>query len=102
MLALVDLNAPCRVDVGIEDPAQKRQLQRPSSLSGITAVAARHGVVEPTVRGAGINLDGVAFVVAVETVAKSAHIVERDEVVGLTKNAEDGAFDALPACRRAA
>ena len=45
-------------------------------------------------RRAGIDLDGVGLVVAIETVAKAPHVGQRDDVIGLAEYAEHRAFDA--------
>src|SRR6266508_78082 len=93
MLALVDLHPPRPVVAGIKHALEKGELQRPAGLRLGAAVAARHGVVEPAVRRAGIDLDRVAFAMAIEAVAEAAHVVERDHVIGLAENAENRALD---------
>src|SRR5262245_62547478 len=94
MLAFVDLHSPAAVVARIEHALEERALQRPAGLRLRAAIAARHGVVEPSVRRAGIDLDGIALVVAIEAIAQAPHVGERDHVVRLAENAEDRALDA--------
>src|SRR5580704_10968606 len=60
---LVDLHATRCVVAWIEHSLKKRQLERPRRLGRVAAITARHGVVEPAVRRAGIDLDRVGLVV---------------------------------------
>src|SRR5262245_18437752 len=94
MLALVDLHPLRAVIARIEHALEERALQRPASFRLRAAIAAGHGVVEPAVRRAGIDLDGIALVVAIEAIAQAPHVGERDDVVRLAENAEHRAFDA--------
>src|SRR5579862_1583815 len=63
VFGLVDLHATRCVVAGIEHTPEKRQLKRPRRLGRVAAIAARHGVVEPAVRRAGIDLDRIGLVV---------------------------------------
>src|SRR5262249_5848070 len=57
VLAFVDLNAMRMVVAGIQHLREEGALQRPARLRLLAPVAAGHGVVEPAVRRAGIDLD---------------------------------------------
>src|SRR5580704_593861 len=57
VLGFVNLHATRCVVARIEHSLEKRQLKRPRRFGRVTAVAARHGVVEPAVRRAGIDFD---------------------------------------------
>src|ERR1700722_5862522 len=84
----VNLYAARCVVTRIEHSLKKRQLKRPCGLGRVATIAARHGVVEPAVGRAGIDLDRIGLVVAIEAVAQAPHVGERDHMVGLAKNAE--------------
>src|SRR5262249_18276497 len=71
-----------------EHACEEALLRRPSGVRLPLPIAARHGVVEPTVRGILIDVDIVALAVLFEAVAKSPHVVERNEVVGLAEGRE--------------
>src|SRR5580704_13091145 len=94
VFGLVNLHAARCVVTRIEYTPEKRQLKRPRRLGRGAAITAWHGVVEPAVRRAGIDLDRVGLVVAIETVAQAPHVGERDHVVGFAENAEHRAIDA--------
>src|SRR5882672_5981757 len=83
MVAFVGLDAPRAVMAGVKHGHEEGALQRPAGLRLRAAIAAGHGVVEPAMRRAGIDLDRVGLVVAVEAVAETPDVVERDHVVGL-------------------
>src|SRR5271169_1518491 len=76
VLGFVNLHAARFVVTRIEYLPEKRQLKRPRRLGRVAAIAARHGVVEPAVRRAGIDFDRISLVVAIEAVAQLPHIGE--------------------------
>src|SRR5580700_9425156 len=76
VLGLVNLHAARCVVARIEHSLEKRQLKRPRRLGRVAAITARHGVVEPAVRRAGIDLDRIGLVVAVKTVAQPPYVGE--------------------------
>src|SRR5262249_51796801 len=89
--AAVALEVPARA-LGIvtagKDLGQKTLLRRPAGVGFRLAVAARHGVVEPAMRRAFVNVDVVALVVGLEAIAESLYIRERDDVIGLAERSE--------------
>src|SRR5262245_61947606 len=89
VVAFVDLDAARAVIAPVEHASEKCELQRPGGFGLLPAIAARHGFIEPTVRGIGVDLDRIALVVTVETVAQAPHVGERDHVVGFAENAEN-------------
>src|SRR5947209_12486211 len=76
-----------------EHIGEKALLRRPAGLRLGLAVAARHGVVEPAMGGALVDVDVVAFPVRLQAVAEALHVGERDDVVGLAERAEHRAID---------
>src|SRR5262252_1188207 len=71
------------------DPGQEALLCGPAGLGLRFAVAARHGVVEPAVWCARVEVNVVTLAVGFESVAKALHILDRDDVVGLAEGRED-------------
>src|ERR1700704_1579613 len=59
MIALVDLDAPRAVIAGIEHRREECELQRPACFRLRAAIAAGHRVVQPAMRRAGIDFDGI-------------------------------------------
>src|SRR5437016_5901985 len=74
-----------------EHLGEKPLLRRPAGVGLRLARAARHGVVEPAVRGALVDVDVVALLVPLEAVAKAPNVIERDDMIRFTKGAEHGA-----------
>src|SRR5262249_43925389 len=70
---------------------QEALLCGPASIGLWLAVAARHGVVQPTVRRVLVDMNVVALMAGFETVAKTLHVLDRDDVVGLAEGREDWA-----------
>src|SRR5580698_2703310 len=68
VFGFVNLHAARRVVTRVEHSLKKRQLKRPRGLGRLAAIAARHGVVEPAVRRAGIDFNRIGLVVTVEAV----------------------------------
>src|SRR5579864_3254931 len=87
VVALINLHAPIFVVAAVENLGEKVALQPPGGFGRLGAVTARHGVVEPTVRRAGEHADRVGLVVALQAVAETTNIRERDQVIGLAENA---------------
>src|SRR6266481_5663595 len=74
-----------------KDLGQEALLRGPAGIGLRLAVPARHGVVQPTVGGALVDVNVVAFMVGFEAVAKTLHVLERDDVVGLAEGRKDRA-----------
>src|ERR1700730_18625054 len=72
-----------------EDIGQEALLRGPAGFGLGLAITARHGVVEPAVRRARVEVNVVALTVGFEAVAKALHILDRDDVVGLAEGRED-------------
>src|SRR5262249_44265039 len=80
---------PLGVITARKRPGQESLLRRPGSIGLWPPVTAWHGVVEPTVRGALVDVDLVTLMVGFETVAQPLHVVDRDDVVGFAEGRED-------------
>ncbi len=78
---------------GIEQPVEEGELFRPSRLGLGLAVAARHGVVEPTVRGTAEHPDGVIDLIVLKAIAEAPHIIEGDDVVCFPEGTKHGAVN---------
>src|ERR1700720_1469454 len=74
-----------------KDLRQEALLRGPASVGLWLAVTARHGVVQPTVRRALVDVNVVALMVGFEAVTKALHVLDRDDVVGLAEGREDWA-----------
>src|SRR5712671_5519045 len=70
---------------------QEALLRGPAGVGLRLAVTARHGVVEPAVRRALVDVNLVALIVGFKGIAQPPHVLERDDVVGFTEGGEDGA-----------
>src|SRR5260221_14662287 len=76
-----------------EHVRQEALLCGPSGFRLCLAVAARHGVVQPAMGGALVDVDIVALLVGFEAIAEALYIGERDDVIGFPEGAEDRAAD---------
>src|SRR6185312_11253741 len=56
-------------------------LRRPGRVGLRLAVAPRHGVVEPAMRRAGVEMHLVGFFVGLERIAKAPDVVDRDQMI---------------------
>src|SRR5262249_55727278 len=77
-----------RVVAAAEHLGEKPLLCRPAGIGLRLAIAARHGVIEPAVRGVLVDVNVVALLVPLEAVAKAPNVIERDDVIRFTKSAE--------------
>src|ERR1700722_10460172 len=71
-----------------EHVGQEALLRRPAGLRLRFAVAARHGVVQPAVGSALIDVDVVALAMLLQAIAQAPHIGERDDMIGLAESPE--------------
>src|SRR5215467_8903104 len=71
------------------DPGQEALLCGPAGLGLRLAVAARHGVIEPAVWCARVEVNVVALAVGFESVPKTLHVFDRDDVISLAESRED-------------
>src|SRR6266852_4891896 len=70
---------------------QEALLRGPAGIGLWLAVTAWHGVVQPTVRRALVDVNVITLIVGFEAVAKTLHVLDRDDVVGLAEGREDWA-----------
>src|ERR1700694_4890731 len=76
-----------------EHVGEKALLRRPSGLRLRLAVAARHGVVEPAMGSALVDVDVIAFLVSLPAIPEAVHVRDRDDVIGLAESPEHRAVD---------
>src|SRR5262249_37948641 len=74
-----------RVVIRAERLSKEALLRGPTGVGLRLAITARHGVVEPAVRRVPVNMNVVAFLVRLKAVAEAAHVIERNDVVGLAE-----------------
>src|SRR5215475_1072826 len=77
-----------------EDLGEELLLRRPAGVGLRLAIAARHGVVEPAMRGILVDVDVVALLVPLEAVAKAPNVIKRDDVTRFSEGAEHRAGSA--------
>src|SRR5262249_17799769 len=68
-----------RVIAAAEGLGEELLLRRPAGVGLRLAITARHGVVEPAMRGILVDMDVVALLVPLEAVAKAPNVIKRDD-----------------------